>query len=44
MKAANIYPVRDKSELELAQGYFEQLSRYYAEASADGNAMLLWIV
>ena len=44
MKAANIYPVRDKSELELAQGYFELLSRYYAEASAQGNAMLLWIV
>jgi Domain of unknown function (DUF1877) len=44
MIAANIFPVRDKSELRLAQDYFEQVSRYYAEAAADGNAMLLWLV
>ena len=44
MKAARIYPISDESELELAQGYFEQLSRYYAGAAASGNAMLLWVV
>jgi len=44
MIAANIYPVRDKSELRLAQDYFEELSRYYAEAAEGRNAMLLWLV
>ena len=44
MMAANIYPARDSSELALAQGYFEQLSHYYAEAATSGNAMLLWVV
>lgn len=43
MKAARIYPVKDESELGLAEHYFEQLSRYYAGASAAGNAMLLWV-
>jgi hypothetical protein len=43
MMAANIYPVRDSSELELAQDHFEPLSHYYAEAAASGNAMLLWV-
>jgi hypothetical protein len=44
MKAASvIYPCRDYSEFELAQHYFEQLSRYYADAAASGNAMLLWV-
>jgi hypothetical protein len=44
MKAARIYPVRDKSELDLAQNYFEQLPGYYSGAAANGNAMLLWVV
>ena len=44
MKAARIYPVKNKSELELAQGYFEQVSSYYTDAAASGNAMLLWVV
>jgi hypothetical protein len=44
MMRAKIYPVRDKSELELTQEYFEQLARYYANAAKSGNAMLLWIV
>lgn len=44
MIRANVYPVRDESELELAQEYFEHLSRYYADAAAAGNAMLLYIV
>ena len=44
MMAAKIYPVRDQSELRLAQDYFALVSRYYAEAAAAGNAMLLWVV
>jgi len=44
MKAARIYPVKDENELELAQEYFEELSRYYSAAAANGNAMLLWVV
>jgi|SRR5271165_3004905 len=48
MTKAHIYPVHgasaDESELELAQEYFELLSRYYAEAAAAGNAMLLYVV
>jgi hypothetical protein len=44
MIAANIYPVRDESELELAERYFEDLSCYYSAAAASGNAMLLWVV
>jgi len=44
MIAMHIYPVRDDSELEMAQHYFEHLSRYYAEAAASGNAMLLCII
>jgi len=44
MMAARIYPCKDDSELELAQDYFEQLLRYYADAAANGNAMLLWVV
>ena len=44
MMAAKIYPVRDHSELRLAQDYFARVSPYYAEAAAAGNAMLLWIV
>ena len=44
MKAANvIYPCGDESEFELAQHYFEQLSRYYADAAASGSAILLWL-
>jgi len=44
MIKARIYPVRDESELELAQEYFDELSRYYADAAVDGNAMLLYVV
>lgn len=44
MVRANVYPVRDESELELAQQYFERLSRFYAHAAAAGNAMILYIV
>jgi hypothetical protein len=44
MIKAQIYPVRDESELELAQEYFEDLSRYYADAAVAGNAMLLYVV
>jgi hypothetical protein len=44
MMAANIYPVRDESELGLAQEYFGELSRFYAAAAAAGNAMLLYLV
>ena len=44
MLAARIYPVRDASELELAQHYFEHLSRYYSDAAASGNAMLLYVI
>jgi hypothetical protein len=44
MMTANIYPVQDESELEMAQHYFEHLSRYYAEAAASGKAMLLYVV
>jgi CRP-like cAMP-binding protein len=44
MIAARIYPVRDGTELEMAQHYFEHLTRYYADASTNGNAMLLYLV
>jgi len=44
MIAMHIYPVRDDSELEMAQHYFEHLSRYYADAAASGDAMLLYII
>jgi Domain of unknown function (DUF1877) len=44
MIKAQIYPVRDESELELAQEYFDDLSRYYADAAVAGNAMLLYVV
>lgn len=44
MIAANIYPVRDESELELARYYFNHLSRYYSDAAASGNAMLLYVI
>lgn len=44
MIAARIYACKDKGELDLAQDYFKHLSRYYTEAAANGNAMLLYIV
>jgi hypothetical protein len=44
MIAANIYPVRDESELQMAQEYFQHLARYYSEAVAAGNAMLLYVI
>lgn len=44
MKEANvIHPCRDQSEVELAQHYFERLTRYYADAAASGNGMLSWV-
>jgi Domain of unknown function (DUF1877) len=43
MKAAKIYPRMDHLDLEWVMHYFESLSRYYAEAATNGNAMLLWI-
>ena len=44
MRAAQvIYPIRSTSEGKLAQHYFERLSRYYADAAGNGDAMLLWI-
>ena len=44
MIKARIYPCRDEGELGLAQHHFEHLSRYYADAAKNGNAMLLYIV
>jgi hypothetical protein len=44
MIAAHIYSVRDTSELQLSQDYFQHLARYYAAAAAAGNAMLLYVV
>jgi hypothetical protein len=44
MIRAGVYPVRDESELELAQEYLEPLSRYYSDAASAGNAMVLYIV
>ena len=38
-----IYACRDESEVELALHYFEQVSRYYIDAAARGNAMLLYV-
>jgi hypothetical protein len=43
MSAAKVYACDDEDELELAQHYFEHLVRYYADAAARGNAMLLYI-
>ncbi len=44
MIKARIYPCRDYDELEMAQHHFEHLSRYYADAAKNGNAMLLYII
>jgi Domain of unknown function (DUF1877) len=43
MSAANIYACTDEDELEMAQHYFSKLVQYYSDATAKGNAMLLWI-
>ena len=43
MKAANIYACDSEEELELAQDYFERMTRFYAEAAAMGNAMILYL-
>lgn len=43
MSAAEVYACDDQGELELAQHYFEHLVRYYADAAARGNAVLLYI-
>jgi Domain of unknown function (DUF1877) len=42
MKAVRIYAATDPGDLELAQMYFDRLSRYY-QAAANQDAMLLWI-
>ncbi len=44
MVAANVYACNDKSELESAQHYFQQMVKYYAEAAKRGDAMLLYTV
>jgi Domain of unknown function (DUF1877) len=43
MLAAQIYACNDEGELELAMHYFDHMVRYYADAAAHGNAMLLYI-
>jgi len=43
MQAANIYAGDSEEELELAQAYFEQMMRFYADAAAMGNAMILYL-
>lgn len=43
IEAAKIYSCRDESDLRLAQAYFAQLSSYYEESAARGDAMLLYI-
>jgi len=43
MKAAKVYPCTDHLDREWVQHYFEPLCRYYSDAAANGNAMLLWI-
>jgi Domain of unknown function (DUF1877) len=43
MTIANVYPRTDHLDIEWVLHYFEPLCRYYADAAANGNAMLLWI-
>lgn len=43
MIAAEIYACRNESDLGLAQEYFAELVRYYADAASRGNAMLLYL-
>ncbi len=43
MPSGEIYAPADESEFEDIKHYFGQLIRYYADATAAGNAMLLWI-
>jgi hypothetical protein len=43
MIVAEIYACRDEGDLGLAQEYFAELARYYADAAARGNAMLLYL-
>jgi hypothetical protein len=43
MKAAKVYPRTDHLDRDWVQHYFEPLCRYYGDAAASGNAMLLWI-
>src|ERR1700722_13336400 len=38
MEAANIYACDSEEGLELAQAYFEQVTHFYAQAAATGNA------
>lgn len=41
--AAEIYACGDEGDLGLAQEYFSELVRYYADAASRGNAMLLYL-
>jgi hypothetical protein len=43
MIAARVYACGDESELKLAQRYFAMVVRYYTEAAARGDAMILFI-
>jgi hypothetical protein len=43
MIAAEIYACREEGDLGLAQEYFSELVRYYADAATRGNAMLLYL-
>ncbi len=43
MRTANVYPRSDHTDREWVQHYFDLLCRYYSDAAANGNAMLLWI-
>jgi hypothetical protein len=43
MKAAKVYPRMDHLDQEWVQHYFDLLRRYYSNAAANDNAMLLWI-
>jgi len=43
LRAAKVYPRTDHTDREWVQHYFELLCRYYSDAAANGNDMLLWI-
>lgn len=43
MTAVKVYPRPDHTDREWVQHYFNLLCRYYSDAVAAGNAMLLWI-
>ncbi len=43
ISSANIYACPDEDEFEDVRHYFQQIVRYYADAAARGNAMVLWV-